>query len=261
MAQQFCCVPRFLARLPIAGDVGADDTCDICQEKYNNSPDGPAEAPVRLPCGHIVGSRCIAHWLRDQNKNTCQYRCRLFPAPEQIFDEFDEDEDDEDDEDSGVDDEYEEEDWPGPDVYYNHDEDLDEFAKILDFLDTSETAQSNGLITRARRERQTYRRILALGATMPPLSPGHLNEVPSAEADALFLEIQRRGAFNVRGLLAIRSSGEVSDRELFDIFRSKGYVWRPRLTLNGRHCASGWTLGNSRYLVTVDTDEVQNGEP
>lgn len=56
-------------------------TCMICLEPYGTlSPiTGATELQVRLPCGHFVGSVCIATWLRD--KNSCP-ACRhtFFPA-------------------------------------------------------------------------------------------------------------------------------------------------------------------------------------
>ncbi len=248
MSQAFCCVTHFLDRLLPVEYMPEDSECDICQESYTSSE----ETPVRLPCGHIVGLACITNWLGLQNKNTCHYRCELFPAQGQRA--LDVDEEDEDEEDDDGDDE---DDFMGPEVYYDSDGDLDEFGEILEVLHARDTAHADGCLTRARRERQTYRRLFELGATLPPLSPGHLEELPSSEVDAFFAEIQARGVLNVRALLDIRVTGEVSDRELFDIFRSKGYVWRPRLGRHNTHRgagASGWSLGNGRFLVSVDNE-------
>ncbi len=60
-------------------------TCMICLESYGtlNPSTGVTEVSVRLPCGHLVGSVCIARWLRDNN--SCP-ACRktFFPAQPQL---------------------------------------------------------------------------------------------------------------------------------------------------------------------------------
>ena len=44
-----------------------------------SSETGIIECPIRLPCTHLVGSYCIAVWLRDNN--TCPVcRCEFFPT-------------------------------------------------------------------------------------------------------------------------------------------------------------------------------------
>ena len=56
-------------------------TCMICLEPYGtlDSSTGATELQVRLSCGHLVGSVCIATWLQD--KNSCPYcRAAFFPA-------------------------------------------------------------------------------------------------------------------------------------------------------------------------------------
>ena len=42
------------------------DRCPICLESYANS--GTEERQVHLPCGHVVGERCIKMWLERHNK-------------------------------------------------------------------------------------------------------------------------------------------------------------------------------------------------
>ena len=58
-----------------------DGKCMICLESYGvlSSSTGAMEAPIRLPCKHIVGSMCIGKWLRDNN--SCPLcRATFFPA-------------------------------------------------------------------------------------------------------------------------------------------------------------------------------------
>ena len=58
-----------------------EQQCIICMEECGtmNSETGLAENAIRLPCEHIVGSGCIAQWLRSNN--TCPL-CRhvFFPT-------------------------------------------------------------------------------------------------------------------------------------------------------------------------------------
>ena len=65
-------------------------TCMICLESYGslNSSNGAVECSIRLPCNHLVGSICIATWLRDNN--SCPL-CRrtFFPAQPRLTLEHD----------------------------------------------------------------------------------------------------------------------------------------------------------------------------
>lgn len=58
-----------------------DKACMVCLERYGalNSSTGAVELPVRLPCNHLLGTICIARWLRENN--SCP-ACRetFFPA-------------------------------------------------------------------------------------------------------------------------------------------------------------------------------------
>jgi hypothetical protein len=57
--------------------------CQICQEDYiNPSPGEEPERPVRLPCNHIFGEKCIkTHFntadVDDFLNRNCPFRCRL----------------------------------------------------------------------------------------------------------------------------------------------------------------------------------------
>ena len=52
--------------------------CGICLEEYNtlSRETGMIEAAIRLPCNHVIGSACIATWLKDTN--TCPICRREF---------------------------------------------------------------------------------------------------------------------------------------------------------------------------------------
>lgn len=54
------------------------EKCGICLEEFNtlSREKGTIEVAVRLPCNHIIGSACIATWLRDTN--TCPICRREF---------------------------------------------------------------------------------------------------------------------------------------------------------------------------------------
>ena len=45
------------------------EKCVICLDKYNtpSRETGTSEVAIRLPCNHIIGSACIATWLKDHN--------------------------------------------------------------------------------------------------------------------------------------------------------------------------------------------------
>lgn len=60
----------------------SDHQCSICLEKYpslkfRNFWSNSNDWSVRLPCGHILGSRCIEKWLR-KNKNCPLCRQHVF---------------------------------------------------------------------------------------------------------------------------------------------------------------------------------------
>ena len=73
-------LPKSLAQLLRDSTLSEDErvrhySCDICLGAYRNVLDdeniAPAsDKPVRLPCGHIFGSACIASWVNDGN-NSC----------------------------------------------------------------------------------------------------------------------------------------------------------------------------------------------
>ena len=54
------------------------ERCGICLEEFDtlSRETGTIEVATRLPCNHIVGSACIATWLKDNN--TCPICRRVF---------------------------------------------------------------------------------------------------------------------------------------------------------------------------------------
>lgn len=80
--------------------------CDICLQETGlmSGETGLIELQVRLPCRHIIGSGCIAVWLKD--RNSCPIcRRELFPAQPQpnteddmMWDQGEEDQEEEDEE-------------------------------------------------------------------------------------------------------------------------------------------------------------------
>ena len=58
---------NLLDQLP---DVSLDDIpnatdCNICMEPFGSTED--PESPVQLPCGHVMGRKCISRWLETSN--------------------------------------------------------------------------------------------------------------------------------------------------------------------------------------------------
>ena len=42
-------------------------TCHICTEVFDNGTRAGAEAAVKLPCGHVLGRKCMSRWLGTNN--------------------------------------------------------------------------------------------------------------------------------------------------------------------------------------------------
>ena len=60
---------RFMEQLPVAdeNDFPDETSCGICMDPYGTTDD--PESRVRLPCGHLMGRKCIERWLGM--RNTC----------------------------------------------------------------------------------------------------------------------------------------------------------------------------------------------
>lgn len=74
---------KFLQQLlELQEDNLPSDSCVICFREYGTiqTAEEVTKAAVRLPCGHVMGSGCIATWLAPANgKNTCPCcRYKLF---------------------------------------------------------------------------------------------------------------------------------------------------------------------------------------
>lgn len=80
--------------------------CHICLQECGSisSEIGVIECPIRLPCSHVLGSVCIATWLKTEN--TCP-TCRreFFPAQPRLHGPEDSDDEDDGDEGEEIDDE------------------------------------------------------------------------------------------------------------------------------------------------------------
>ena len=96
---------EFLSQLPKVQDVTDDDECPVCLQSYLPTTAPPAPAPgmiqgflsrfvrqkpepiepetaVRLPCQHVIGSKCIKRWLSsEEDHNTCPYCVKQLFTP------------------------------------------------------------------------------------------------------------------------------------------------------------------------------------
>ena len=66
-AAQARVMQNLLDQLP---DISLDDIpnatdCNICMEPFGSTED--PESPVQLPCGHVMGRKCISRWLETSN--------------------------------------------------------------------------------------------------------------------------------------------------------------------------------------------------
>ena len=141
-------------------------------------------------------------------------------------------------------------------------QDIDELTDIMFCLNVTSWAHAEACNFRETRERQLYRQLLRLGAQLPPL---HLVEgtISTNCQEAVFAELQRRGAFDiilVRGIRVIRQESAlgteetaVSDSALWQLLRDKGYVWRPRTLKKGVLRPSSWSMDDDSGWETVDS--------
>ena len=83
-------IENYISSLPSvsAEEIAADDTCHICIEKYGSSTatNGPEQA-LKLPCGHIFGSKCLTTLLVTDNQDRFRNSsCPLCRGPIDVFD-------------------------------------------------------------------------------------------------------------------------------------------------------------------------------
>lgn len=214
------------------------DTCGICCEPYSTEDDA-----VRLPCGHELGSMCISAWLSPEGgKHTCPLcRCQLFPrAPE-------------------VEGTHEIRDLVDGDDILNDDERW-ENTYVSTTLGVDATLRALGLVHRDRgfRDWFLYQQLHGQDATnLPPWRANPINLLPrldSSEEEALFQELERRGAFR---LLPMPVGPLATDRQIWDFLRDNGYSYDPTYAAIAGGCAwsrlappgyGGYRVGNGgRY--------------
>lgn len=70
---------RKLKRVPISSE---EESCSICMESYPREKLTflvakilNLERPVRLPCGHTAGTKCIRKWFESGHDNCPMCRC------------------------------------------------------------------------------------------------------------------------------------------------------------------------------------------
>lgn len=201
---------NFIAQLPIVSetDLVYGNKCSICREIYGTKTTGNdivAEDAVRLPCGHEFGIECLSTWLSPEtgNNNSCPLcRRELFhaAAPSRRNSEID----------------------------------------TVSATELDAELSANGIVHRSQhfRDWMLYSQLEAQGA-LPPWRPDSANPGPRLnplEEEALFLELQRRGAFRVLpgsvGYLG-------SERQIWGVLREQGWGYDAVYAATSGGCA--WT--------------------
>ena len=192
-------------------DLVYGDRCGICRETYSTNIPGSgivAEDAVRLPCGHEFGSDCISTWLSPgEGQNTCPLcRSQLFPAAAPAVEDGR---------------------GPAPEVW-------DGMAIELD-----SELRAQGIVHRSRpfRDWLLYSQLQGQGANLPHWRPSSTDPGPRLNAEqeeALFGELQRRGAFN---LLPVPVGPLVPARAIWDFLRDYGFSFDPIYAATAGGCA------------------------
>ena len=197
---------NFMAQLPIISetDLVYGNRCIICCEVYGTSiidSDIMTEEAVRLPCGHEFGSECLSTWLSPQEgKNSCPLcRRELFPTAPEV----------------------------GRGFVHLHGEREVDWDNVATQTDSELSA--TGIVHRSRAfgDWLLYAQLRGQGASLPPWRPSSTDPGPrldSSQEEALFQELQRRGAFL---LLPIRVGPLVSDRQVWTFLRDERYSYDP----------------------------------
>ena len=217
---------NIVAQFPVVSkaDLLYGDSCAICHETY------ASEAPVRLPCGHEFGFECISTWLSPEGgRKTCPLCRHQLVAGTRTTSASE------------------------------AEETRAIFENIVTAIELDIEITERGLTmrrSRSFREWLLYTELRSQGANLPPL-PSDAGEIrtelgPSHE-DALFRELQRRGAFLV---LPIEVGPLVTVRAIWDWLRDNGYSWHPRHVANATdNC--GWIRSQEVYSTTYGVDSLQ----
>ena len=226
---------HFLRNLPQVreADLPQGNECGVCQEKYGKVDlhAGAKDAPVSLPCQHIIGSDCIRKWVSpdEHGKNTCPF-CRY------VFFSLD----------------LEPQDPEPQDPNYQRIEAL--YRATLQPPGITEHDRRVARQTLPRAERSLYYELQRASAPLPALRE---HETPSIEQGiALFAVLVRIGAFE--GLL-----GHMSRHDyyiLWELLRRDGFVYDPNdPAMDG---ASGWltTTPDSWFFIPSDEHGWPRGE-
>ena len=199
-----------VAQFPIVSkaDLLYGDSCAICHETY------ASEAAVRLPCGHEFGFECISTWLSPEGGRTTCPLCRHQLVPGATSSP-------EAEETSAI--------WENLVTAIELDIELTEMWPMM-------------YSSRRFRECLLYAELHSQGADLPPWEAEsdagvYSLRLNAAQEEALFQELQRRGAFLV---LPIEVDPLVTVREIWEILREQGYLWDPvRVAHSIDNC--GWT--------------------
>ena len=255
MARQFL---EKLPKIPL-GELPTDSTCMICLDAYGTESlekGNIAEGPVRLPCGHHVGAECISIWLSPDKtaQNSCPYcRARFFAAQSdpdslsldgnllqllrRIRDILQPSQDSEENEEWEDDDDHASEDdeeslqralavsrpsrQPGrrsPAAANNQYLTEAEEAVVVDLLNLYRTLLS--------REMALYVGLISEDSQRLPSLSELSTQLDYEQEEALFLELERRGAF-ARDSHPPAYAG-LTSREIWQSHRENGEVWDPQ---------------------------------
>ena len=206
---------NIVAQFPIVSkaDLLYGDSCAICHETY------AAENPVRLPCGHEFGFECISTWLSPEGGRTTCPLCR-----HQLV--------------AGT---------STTTVAEAEEETRAIFENIITAIELEIEITEQGLSQpqpRPVREWLLYMELRNQGAELPPWRPppGEIRILLNPpQVEALFQELQRRGAFVVLPfVLPVEVRPHITVRAIWVYLRESGYWWDPTLALDSPdHC--GWS--------------------
>ncbi|MCJ1458793.1 hypothetical protein MMC28_009167 [Mycoblastus sanguinarius] len=219
----------FLRSLPeVQREVLPDgSTCIICQEEYGKpSENGVTEGAVRLPCPgqHIVGVEYIAKWLIKEGKNSCPCdRHAFFPAEPRPYLEYES---------------FNGEHVDAARAQSSIGERATYYIRNLRLENLHRAAAVANLRTRHRREVALYEHLQSQSFQLPNLGndPRALIGSGSPQVEAMFRELERRGAFHDIPGYYIQYD---TNRETWESLRQRGYVYCPETLANDERPV-GW---------------------